>query len=344
MTALHQYTRLEAEALWHPPGEDAPREVIVSIGDATLMVSDLNDNPLTHWSLAALVRSNPGDFPARYHPNGDHDETLSFAQAEQEMVTAIETLQNAITRGRPQLGWFARNRRLVVGLVLGAVLAGLLLWLPFFLPRHAARVVPQVKREEIGAALLGEITRRVGPVCDEAGGAAALGRLSQRLGTGRLMVVSEGVAVSVHLPGQMLLLNQSIFVGHDDPEIAAGQVLAEELHARARDPMLALLERGGLRESLHLLTTGSLRAQTIARHAEFILAGHESTPGQEDVQRLRDGFAAARLRTTPYALSGYVPPEVGAALKAGDPFPEGTPIPILTDTDWIRLQNICPTE
>ncbi|MEC7963138.1 MAG: hypothetical protein VX201_07695, partial [Pseudomonadota bacterium] len=91
-TALRKYQRLEATALWRPTPEEQRREVIVSIGDATLVITDMQDRALTHWSLPALQRANPGSWPALYHPDGDSGETLELAEGEEEMVAAIEKL------------------------------------------------------------------------------------------------------------------------------------------------------------------------------------------------------------------------------------------------------------
>ena len=76
MTALDKYQRIEASGLWRPAGEAQRMDVIASIGDATLLISDMQDRPLTHWSLAAGVRAYPGKRPASYHPAGDESETL----------------------------------------------------------------------------------------------------------------------------------------------------------------------------------------------------------------------------------------------------------------------------
>ena len=93
MTAVTQYQRLEASGLWRASAEDQRREVIVSIGDATLVISDMNDRALTHWSLAAVERHNPGETPAVYGPDGDQTETLELAADEVEMIEAIEKLR-----------------------------------------------------------------------------------------------------------------------------------------------------------------------------------------------------------------------------------------------------------
>ena len=64
MTALSDYQRLEAPGVWRPSPDAQRRDVIVSLGDATLVLSDQKDAALAHWSLAAVERRNPGRMPA----------------------------------------------------------------------------------------------------------------------------------------------------------------------------------------------------------------------------------------------------------------------------------------
>lgn len=45
MTALREYDRLEATGLWRPGPEEQRREVVVSIGEATLVITDMRDRP-----------------------------------------------------------------------------------------------------------------------------------------------------------------------------------------------------------------------------------------------------------------------------------------------------------
>src|SRR6056300_1710453 len=104
MTALDKYARIEAEGLWRQNAESQHRNVIVSVGHATLTITDTQDRPLAHWSLAAVARDNPGRFPAVFFPDGDPDERLELSERESEMVEAIERLQRVIEKRRPKPG------------------------------------------------------------------------------------------------------------------------------------------------------------------------------------------------------------------------------------------------
>jgi hypothetical protein len=76
MTVLEQYKRLEATGLWREAPDAQRREVIVSLGDATLMISTFSEIALTHWSLPAVARLNPGRQPALYAPGAEAEERL----------------------------------------------------------------------------------------------------------------------------------------------------------------------------------------------------------------------------------------------------------------------------
>ena len=71
MTALSKYARLEATGLWRAGPDEQRREVIVSIGDATLVISNLKDQALAHWSLAAVDRKTACYLPPRRRPLRD---------------------------------------------------------------------------------------------------------------------------------------------------------------------------------------------------------------------------------------------------------------------------------
>ena len=126
-TALSKYQRLEAAGLWRADAEAQRIDVIVSVGEATLTMTDMRERVQAHWSIAAIARANPGQTPAIYHPDGDPGETLELPENETDMIVAIETLRNAIARQRPRPG------RLRLYGVMASVLAVLLMglfWLP----------------------------------------------------------------------------------------------------------------------------------------------------------------------------------------------------------------------
>lgn len=340
MTALEKYQRLEAAALWREAADGQRRDVILSIGEATLTISDLQDRPLTHWSIAALTRSNPGERPALYHPDGDPGETLELAPDETEMEEALEQLRSAVARRRPRQG---RVRLGVVALFAALILGLGLFWLPGALERHALSVLPQVKREEIGRDLFAEIAALTGRPCDGAGGARALELLAARVTPeGReppgIRVMPAGLRQGLSLPGNLMLLGRSVVEDPEDPEIAAGYVVAERLRAELEDPMARLLDAAGAGGVIRLLTTGALSDELLADHARALLAAE---PAALPPAPLLEAFRAAGIQSRPYAYARDITGETVLPLVEGDPYPSGAPAPVLRDSDWLRLQAIC---
>ena len=78
-TALKKYQKLESPGLWREAPELQRREVVVAFGEASLTLSDpRTDSALSHWSLPAVERLNPGETPALYSPGRDALETLEL--------------------------------------------------------------------------------------------------------------------------------------------------------------------------------------------------------------------------------------------------------------------------
>ena len=340
-TALRKYQRLEATALWRPAAGAQRVEVVISIGEATLTICDMRERVLTHWSLAAIARANPGELPAIYHPDGDPGETLELAETEGEMIAAIETLRRAIARRRPRPG---RLRLAGILASVGALALVMGLWLPGAARDHAMRLVPDAKRAEIGGALYTYMRRAAGPACRTPGGAAALDALARRLPPRegeelRLEVLRSAVPGVLRLPGGTTLIRAALVEDHDTPDVVAGHVIAALVGAEARAPFELLLREAGFMATLRLMATGELTDATLRAHAETLLV---SPPAPPPTEALLQGFAHWQVRATPYARARDVTGETVLDLIEGDPFPRDAELPpVLSDGDWLRLQGIC---
>lgn len=336
-TALSKYQRLESQGIWREAPEAQRRDVIVSFGEASLVLSDSrSETALTHWSLPALMRLNPGEVPALYTPGPDAVETLELEDA--EMIGAIETVRGAIEARRPRPG---RLRHVIVGGTLAAALALAIFWLPGALIRHTAQVVPPSKRLEIGRMVLADLTRVTGPRCTDPQGARALTRLTNRLfpqGGAEIAVVPGGPARATHLPGGIVVLRRDLIENYDGPEVAAGYLLAERTRATEADPLITLLKWAGLGATVRLLTTGQMGQGAVHGYGEVLLKRAEH-PAPVPEPALIARFKAEHLPATPYAQA-LTPPDT--ALAADDPFAKGPPPPLLIpDDSWVGLQGIC---
>jgi len=334
MTALTKYDRLEALGLWRPTPDAQRRDVVVSIGDATLVISDKNDQAITHWSLAAIDRVE-GSQTATFHPDGDPSETLELPDDEGEMIDAIETLRKAIAKSRPRPG---RLRWLGAGASIAAVAAVVVFWLPGAMRDNTLRVVPQVKREALGVALIDRMQRVTGPLCDDPAGLRALRRLGTRLDTPKLAVVPNLGRPALHLPGGVIVLDRSVFEDWEGPDVAAGYIVSELALQIEEDPLNALLEVAGPWENFRLLTTGEISDTALDSYAEYLMATTSQTP---DTASLLALFEASDLRSTPYARARDITGETVLELIEGDPMQQRQTEPLLADSTWLRLQGLC---
>jgi hypothetical protein len=336
MTALSDYQRLEATGVWRANPRAQRRDVVVSLGKATLVLTDQKDTALAHWSLAAVERRNPGESPAIFAPGADATEELELADP--DMVAAIERVRKAVAKARPAPG------RLRTRLALGAavlIVAGGALTIPDALIRQAARVAPPAARADIGAQLVDHVERVAGAPCSSPAGDRALRRLESRLmgpEGGRILVLGDGLATAAHVPGGTILLSHELLENYETPEVAAGYILNARVEARASDPLLRLLDWSGTGAAFTLLTTGEVPDGKLQDYAEYLLAtGSVAVPDAA----LLAAFAEARVRATPYAQALAATGADTAALAAADPVPPDLAMTILTDGDWVALQGIC---
>ena len=340
MTALRKYARLETTGLWRPVPDAQRREVVVSFGDSSLVLTDgRSQMPLSHWSLPAVQRRNPGEMPAIYAPGSDPmAETVEIDDT--GMIDAIETVRAALARRRPKRG---RGRLTVVLGTIGAIVLGALLWLPGAVVGHTTRIVPFVKREQIGRELLVEMTRFTGAPCADPQGLAVLGRLSARLfgaEGAQIVVLRDGLApgTTAHVPGRHLLVDHQLIELPDGPEVLAGHLIAEKLRTDLGDPLAEVLHAAGIRANFTLLATGSLPSGVLGRQAQARL---QDAPTDLPPDELLERFKAARIASTPYALSVDPSGVTTRALIEGDPIPPGAAKPLMPDADWLALQAIC---
>ena len=54
MTAIKKYQILESKGLWIEKKGTSPKEVIVSFGKSSIIISDNNAIPLGHWNFNSI--------------------------------------------------------------------------------------------------------------------------------------------------------------------------------------------------------------------------------------------------------------------------------------------------
>ena len=337
MTALDKYQRIEALGLWRNDNASQRKDVLISIGETTLLISDMQEQPLAHWSLAAIERANPGNFPAVYHPDGDQEESLELNFSEKEMIDAIEKLRTVIARRRPHPG------RLRTGIFLGIfsiVFLTLVFWMPQAVRNYTAEILPGVKHIEIGNKLFEHLKRVTGPACEADFSKTSLKHLSARLFTEKtpIFIVPDGIKTTISLPGNILLANRNLVEDFEDPDVLAGFLVIEKLRSQTFDPMEDLIQNISLISTFRLLTTGLIKDETLMDYADYLV-----TRPQETIQtnKIITAFHDTRLSLLPFAKAIDMTGEGSFELIEADEIKKSPVQTSLPDSYWVSLQNIC---
>ena len=331
MTAIDKYLRLEALGLWREREAAPAREVVVSFGRSTLVLTDLDDRPLGHWALAGIaVVGRDGDATV-YAMTPGGEETLTIRDP--EMVAAIAAV------ARPAFGSVARpappRRRVPLGPLLGAAA---LIALGFALPRGialgVARLMPPEQAAEYGDHMLIELIARQGPPCADAAGERALARLAERLDPAappRLRVMAIGVPVAA-LPGRTVVVDRDALLAAASPEEVAGWVAL----GLGRDPRAALARDAGTLADLRYLVVGAFDEPALARAGRGALEAPTPDESTAALARLgRAGIDAGDLRAR-LGAAGLL-----AETDSAPGAPDRAATPALDPSDWRSLRAIC---
>ena len=344
MTALDQYRRLEGPGLWAASGADQRREVVVSFGEATLVISDSRSMiVLSHWSLPAVIRLNPGKRPALYSPEGDGGEVLELD--DDWLIDALKVVQAALS---PPRSLFARLRKPVLGALSLAVVLAAALIVPPALVTHTASVVPMAKRVELADRLRHDLVLSGARVCQSPYGDPAIASLQRRLFQSPVqIVVMRGLPVDQprvqHVMGRLFLLDARLLDEAESAEALAGAVLLAAQRNADDDPLHPLLRHAGVVATFRLLTSADLPASATSGYAQALLRAPLAVP---DAASVLERFERAELSTRPLVDNPFMLDpaleQIAPALRAGDPMAGEPPqTALLNDGQWVSLLNIC---
>ncbi|MDD7969766.1 hypothetical protein [Roseinatronobacter alkalisoli] len=343
-TALKKYHKLEGMGLWSGAVEEQRREVVVSFGDATLVIMDSRSmHVLSHWSLAAIERLNPGKRPALFSPDGDASEVLELD--EDLLIDALKELHAALA---PPKGLIERLRVPIMGALSLLVLGLGAFLLPPALVDHTASVVPMAKRTEIAERLLAELRQTGATQCQSSLGTNALGILQRRLfdAPARLVILRdlslEAPRIQ-HLPGRLFVVDARLVDQAESVEALAGALVLAGARAAADDPLRPLLRHAGVFSTFRLLTSGELRPNAIRGYARAVLNAPVAVP---DIAAIQARFERLELSPGPLLANatpldpalGQISDQLRADMDTLTQSPRGA---LLNDGQWVSLLNIC---
>ncbi|MHA3976614.1 hypothetical protein ACW9UR_02920 [Halovulum sp. GXIMD14794] len=343
MTALEKYIRLEAAGRWREAPGDAWREVLISFGNATLVLSSFDEEPLTHWSLAATERIVHEDGLAVYAPDAGTDEVLEVRDP--DMIEAIAEVSQ-MARVRPRAVQSPRRlRRLVVPSLAVLALGAAALLGPDALRTRAYTLVTPEQAEVISNRVRAELNL---PVCATPEGRRSLRRLIQRAAPGaRAEVVvwdsapssvpNASVPPAVTLADGSVLLSRRLVERTSSAETVAGWLALANARGRAASSLKLWADDMNAAEALDFLTSGTVERADISEMVRLTREANGAPP-PEALSAALAALAAATIDPQPF-LRDIAARYPEAALPEA-PAVEATPV-LPRDADWVALQNIC---
>lgn len=288
MTAIDKYIRLEAVGQWREAPEQSPREVIVSFGDQTLVLSDLKENPLSHWALAATRRVSRNGSKAIYSPDIEGFELLEIDDA--DMVEAIAQVSRLAMAPVTQ-----KSRKFSALLGLFAVVATLIYFVPSLMRDQAIRMTKQDSARYLGLEML-EGTRL--KQCSEPSANAAGAALMARLFDGnayRLIIVKTG-REGVVFPGGLLVVGSELLQGVSSADQFSNWLI--ELTKTDQFPLVDVFQTSSVKSVFQYLTSGTIpqkdldmAAQNLRDNASFPLSFATGEPSGEPILRDQEWVA-----------------------------------------------------
>ena len=302
MTALKAYERLECTGLWRSGPAMQRREVVVSCGQATLILTDMQNRPLAHWSLAAIDVQTHKEDAATLRPAPGSEESLEIS--DKTMLEALQKVQKAIDRSRPHPG----RLRFILAVSSVVLLSFVtLIWGTQAMVSYASNVLPEAKRAQLGRALVERIGQLAGPYCTSPEGIRSAALLVERLAPKaalELRVLPGQRTAPIVLPGGKVILFDNMVGQSDDPAVTAAYVAAAIATLNDADPLGFYLEDAGPFVSISLITSNELSNRQLDQLAKIALS---------DQRR---------------------------QASAAQP-PASTALPALPDGAWLGLQAIC---
>lgn len=336
MTALDQYDRLEATGIWRRSQSDEAREVLVTFGNATLTLSALDqegDTPIAHWSLGAVRRRESSPNRAVFSPDAEASETLTVE--DELLMQALDKVLRDRVKGTERKT--PRSRFWLAAVVL-VLLSGAYVALPKLAVSLATRLISPERAELLAQDMIKLIEGRSGPECTNGSAQNALSMIAQRLhpnGIFNIHVLDLGDNLTVALPGHVLL-DRSLVERAQSAEEIAGWVSLTIVETSKATATRHLFEGANSRDVLGFLSDGTVATQSKNRAVNQLLLA-SSPPQTAAISN-----AVTLMENAQISPQNWLSALEREGIDAGQP--KDTRIsaePLLSDQNWVALQNIC---
>ena len=334
MTALKKYQRLECTGLWRSDLSAQRREVILSFGKATLVLTDSQNRVLSHWSLIAVEVQKGKMGEATLRPGAEAEETIEIN--DKLMLEALLKVKKEFNQTGPHPG----KLRLIIAILTLVAISSVTIFLgPPAVISYASKVLPNTKKLQLGQELGQRIGQLAGPYCENPEGTVAAQKLVKRLNSKNLkqiLVLPGYHNKAIIIPGGIAILSENMIKTASNPEVTAGYILSALADYENEEPIQLHLSKVGFPISLSLIMSNELSETQIDKLAKNALA---LSPHPASNSTVLNSFRSALVSSAPFARISS--DKNSDYLIKNDPYPENSPNIILPDGAWLGFQSIC---
>lgn len=336
MTALDQFDRLEATAIWRRSERDTEQEVLVTFGNATLTLSALDqagDRPVAHWSLGAVRRRSAIGDAVVFSPDDQASETLTVEDP--LLIDALERVLRDRIKGTQIRGRRSKFKWMVGSL---AACAAIYLLAPAMAVNVATRLISPERAELLAGEMITLIEGRTGPECRNGAANSALETIASKISPERkfaVHVLDLGDNLTVPLPGH-ILLDRELLERTATPEELAGwigyAIVDSEKSAATRN----LFDGSSMGDIIRFLSDGTVTPDAKNRAVNSLMLG-DLQFDNEAIPTVTSILSVASIKTTDWS-AGLQREGINATIRSENNLDVE---PLMGEPGWLAVKNVC---
>ena len=241
MTAVKKYARLESNGFWKESKRSEFIEVLISFGKTSVILSDYNDNPLTHWSLTAIKLVSQAQEETIFSTDSDDGERLSIK--DKHMIDALLLFIKKDAK-KPE-----NNKTTVVFYFLSFlfILVTLILYFPSKIKDLALSVISEQHEKQLIEPFLQNHINVSGGICNSSESDKIMSNILNFAEKDTrflsLSIVRNQKMNVLHLPGGRILISSNFLKAASNEWKLIALLKEERVKASNRKPLRTLINQ-----------------------------------------------------------------------------------------------------
>jgi hypothetical protein len=290
MTAIKKYMRLEAPGRWQESLSSDPIEVLISCGKTSLIISDYQDNPLTHWSLTTIKLISHIRTDAIFSADFEGQEKLFISDApmNDSLLLIINKNQARVSKKKILRYWLP-----IFSITL---ITAVIIYMPEKIRSLTESIISRDHEKQLLEPFVIDHIKNFGPVCNSPQSDQVLKFILESTNTENntlsIEILRNQKMKALHLPGNTIFLSDS-FINDLQNSIKLLRILENEAsEAETRMPLKSLIQQQSS-YSLVRLILGIDPSLNVKKASEFIV---ETKNLQNTIAKDLDDFSWVALQ------------------------------------------------